>query len=90
MALLRARLYRAWIVAPWRKAAVPINTVHDSVMWDCKNEEVARELAKITHAIIDDMSNEMLQLWGIECPVPMKAESEIGPTWATLTKLEVK
>ena len=89
MALLRARMYRRWVVAPWRDLALPINTVHDSLMWDCASEEVARAVAKEVHEVIDNLSNDMWELWGIECPVPMKAESEVGPTWADMTKLEV-
>jgi hypothetical protein len=88
MALLRARMYRRWVVAPWRSKALPINTVHDSVMWDCESEEVAREVAKEVHEVVDSLSKEMLELWGVECPVPMKAETELGPTWANMTKLE--
>lgn len=89
MALLRARLYRRWIRWPWRDQALPINTVHDSQMWDCATEEIALQVAKETHEVIASLADEMLTLWGIEVPVPIKAESECGPTWANMTKLEV-
>lgn len=89
MALLRARLYRAWVGSTWFDKALPINTVHDSVMWDCVDMETAVMVAKLTHSIIDQLAEEMKTLWDIDVPVPIKAESEAGPSWATMTKLEV-
>lgn len=89
MALLRAKVYRRWIVAPWRSKALPINTVHDSTMWDCADVETAMEVAKVTHEVIDSLAAEMKKLWDIDVPVEIKAESEIGPTWASLKQVEV-
>lgn len=89
MALLRARLYRRWIRWPWRDKALPINTVHDSVVFDCASEDIAERVAIEVHEVIDELAGEMKKLWDIDVPVPIKAETEWGPTWSSMEKQDV-
>lgn len=84
MALFRARLYRRWIALPWRMQCLPINTVHDSVMFDCASMEVAREMKVVMDEVVAGLAEELKKLWGINVPVPIKTETEAGPSWADM------
>lgn len=87
MALFRALVYREWVERDDKEELLPINTVHDSVMFDCTSEEKAREYAKVLERIAAQLPDELEQRWGIHCPLPFKVECETGKTWNDLEKL---
>lgn len=87
MAVFRARVLRWWIAEPERMKFLPINTVHDSVLFDCYNRKYGEYVAKAMKRIADSLVDEIESLWGIHCPVPFKIESKAGPTWGTMEKL---
>lgn len=88
MAVFRARLYRILLTHPLRYKCLPINTVHDSVMYDCVDRESALELAKLHKQVADELPKIMMETWGLFCPVPFKIESSIGPRWSELEKVK--
>lgn len=87
MALFRARVYRRWITLPWRAHCLPINTVHDSVMFDCSSMEYAKQMKVLMDEVVASLEGELKRLWGIDLPVPLKTETEAGPSWADMSKL---
>lgn len=87
MALFRALVYREWVERDDKEELLPINTVHDSVMFDCTSEEKAREYAEVLERIAAQLPDELEQRWGIHCPLPFKVECETGKTWNDLEKL---
>ncbi len=87
MALYRARVYRLWIVQEWRHQAVPINTVHDSVMFDCDSPETALKVKQMLERVAATLQEELESLWDIQAPVPFRIETKAGPTWLKQEKL---
>lgn len=94
MALFRAEVWRWWVMelAERRQYGKPMeflpnNTVHDSIMFDCLNLDVARYVANMMERIAEGLVDKVKDLWDIDCPVPFKIESKAGPTWATMEKL---
>lgn len=88
MAVYRARVYRWWLGSNMRHAVLPVNTVHDSVMFDCNSQESSVELKNALTTIAKTLQQEMWNLWAIDCPVPFKIECKSGPTWATMEKMK--
>ncbi len=87
MALFRARMVRRWIAEFSRSLVLMINTVHDSVMFDCATKEEALRVKKMLEEIAATLQDEVFKLWGIVAPVPFKVETSIGPSWAAQEKI---
>lgn len=87
MALFRARVYREWTTAADRKEWLPINTVHDSVMFDCSSIEVARKVKSRLERKAAELPEELKKLWDLDAPVPFKIETKAGKLWSTTEKL---
>lgn len=87
MAVFRARMYRLLLASDLRYKCLPINTVHDSVMYDCVDRESAEQLAALHKQVAESLPQIMMEVWGIFCPVPFKIESKIGPRWSELEKI---
>lgn len=78
------RLYRALL--PYRDKVKLINTVHDSVLLDCK-KEFARETCKIIKDVLE-YSSWMKNLWDIDFDLPLKVDISIGSSWYDLIKAD--
>jgi DNA polymerase I-like protein with 3'-5' exonuclease and polymerase domains len=87
MAVFRALLYRRLLGTPLWKSVRPINTVHDSVMFDCKTKEDALQLDKELQEVAATLPEVMMEMWGVPIPVPFSIESKIGPRWSELEEL---
>lgn len=88
MALFRARLFRWWVgLGADRFRVLPINTVHDNVMWDLADKEEIERVVAVTDGIAERLVQDVENLWGVKCPVPFKIESKYGPTWADMRKV---
>lgn len=87
MALYRAMIYRKWVDHPSRENWLPINTVHDSVMFDCYNREEAEWLTMLLESLAAELPAEIETRWGIKSPVPFTIETKVGPNWANMEKL---
>ncbi len=86
MAVFRGRVYRKWLVSDMRHTCLPINTVHDSIMFDCFNVEEAMKMKALLEEVVKELPELLMVMWGIESPVPFAVETKIGPTWATTKK----
>lgn len=87
MAVFRARLYRAILVSDFRDDVVLINTVHDSIMADCRNMEAALKLKHLNETIAASLQEVMASTWGFICPVPFKIETKAGSRWSNMEKI---
>lgn len=87
MAVFRARLYRKLLTSSIRPDVKLINTVHDSIMADCRTKEAALQLKTMNEEIAASLVDVMMETWGLRCPVPFKIETKIGSTWSTLEKI---
>lgn len=87
MALYRARVYREWVIAADRNDWLPVNTVHDSVMFDCRNMETAKEVKTTLEILARELEKELYDTWGLVAPVPFKVETKAGSTWSTTEKM---
>lgn len=65
-----------------------INTVHDSFVFDCMNEDpVMREWARIALSIMEDSKNILKQELNIDFTMDLKAEAEYGDNWLDMEEL---
>lgn len=87
MAVFRARLYRKLLRSPIRNAILLVNTVHDSIMADCKTVEAALQLKLMIEETAAELPEIIAETWGLICPVPFKVETKIGPRWSELEKV---
>lgn len=74
------RLYRALL--PYRDKVLLINTVHDSVLLDCK-KKFAYETCKILKSVLE-YSRWMKEIWNIDFDLPLKVDIKIGNNWYDL------
>lgn len=68
-----------------------VNTVHDSIIIDfdsSKNDPM--ELVQIVDRCFNDVPLNFKKLFGVEFNLPMRVESEIGPTWGEMEKINVE
>jgi DNA polymerase I len=87
MAIFRATVFRDLLTAGMLNTALPINTVHDSVMFDCYNRDVGMELKDILEEAANALPGILEATWGIETPVPFRIETSIGPSWGEQEKV---
>jgi DNA polymerase-1 len=87
MALFRARVYRHWVGASNRSSWLPVNTVHDSVMFDCESLSVAYDVKLLLEKVAASLEKELYDTWGLVAPVPFKVETKAGKSWATTEKI---
>lgn len=87
MALYRGRLYRR-MVAENIKGLLMINTVHDSVMFDVNDYQLVHVINSMCKEEAEKLPKLLKDLWGIDCPVPLKVETKYGTDWSKMTKYE--
>ena len=87
MALFRARVYRRWVAASNRGSWLPVNTVHDSVMFDCETMDVAKDVRALLEEVAASLDKELYDTWGLVAPVPFKVETKAGPSWQSTEKM---
>lgn len=63
-----------------------INTVHDSVMFDCANEEAVAHCKEVLYNTCKELPSLLTKRFGIEVPLEFKIDVETGPSWAELSK----
>jgi DNA polymerase I-like protein with 3'-5' exonuclease and polymerase domains len=63
-----------------------INSVHDSVMFDCKDEEAVAICKKVLYNVCKELPMLLTRRFGIKVPLEFNIDVETGPSWANLTK----
>lgn len=64
-----------------------VNTVHDSVLFDCSDESYAVEWAKEAKVIMERAPQYMKEVFGIDFDLPLNVEAEVGKNWADMEVL---
>src|SRR5688500_6029184 len=88
MAVFRGRVLRRWLNEWLRRSVLPVNTVYDNVMYDCRNMEVALEVGKMLESVAAELPEVLRETWGLEVPVQFKIEVSYGPSWGHTKPLE--
>jgi len=60
-------------------------TVHDSILFDCPDDEVAT-VAKMIHQVAEDVPQNFKRLFGCEYNLPFLVEVEVGSNYADMEK----
>lgn len=63
-----------------------INSVHDSVMFDCRDEKSVAICVEALYTIVKELPTLLTKRYGIQVPLEFKIDVETGPSWAFLTK----
>ncbi len=82
MKMIISDFYRKYALRK-RDKYLLINTVHDSLMLDSRDEYIEECLADINETL-DNVPNHMLQLWNEKLLVPIKIDISMAETWYDL------
>lgn len=63
-----------------------INSVHDSVMFDCRDDKSVAICTEALYTIVKELPKLLTKRYGIQVPLEFKIDVETGPSWAFLTK----
>lgn len=63
-----------------------ISSVHDSLVCDVKEKEIARTV-KLLHEVFDDLPTNFEKLFGVKFTLPMTVECGVGPNMKQLTEV---
>lgn len=89
VALFRGQVYRRLLGEEWLGNVVAINTVHDSVMFDCKSLTYAKQLAIMLVEEAGKLPSLIEKVWGMKVDLPLPIDVEVGPSWGRLEKLKL-
>lgn len=85
MALYRSQVMRQLLPHMFTNILF-INSVHDSVMFDCDGEESVAICKKVLYNVCKELPMLLTKRFGIEVPLEFNIDVETGPSWAELTK----
>ena len=81
-------LYLAWKEIKNKKLkAVPFNTVHDCIVYDCADIDTAKQVASIIQSYIRNSGKYLKEYLNIDFNIPLDSEAEIGKCWGKLEAL---
>ena len=63
---------------------IPIMTVHDSILFDCRGEEYLKYAKAIRDMILNNTSSCIEHHFGIPMPVKLKVGMSVGKTWGDM------
>jgi DNA polymerase I-like protein with 3'-5' exonuclease and polymerase domains len=78
-------IYRELLGSRIHKDCLMVNTIHDSVLFDCKAEVLA-EACKMIYTIMCNTSETIAEFFNINIPLPLKCSIEVGYTWYEMDK----
>jgi DNA polymerase-1 len=85
MALYRSQVMRQLLPNMFTNVLF-INSVHDSVMFDCDGDESVAICKKVLYNVCKELPMLLTKRFGIEVPLEFNIDVETGPSWAELTK----
>ena len=85
--IMLGKLYRYIISSIYKDKALLINTVHDSIMLDIRND-ILKEVIPIIKELLEDVPATMKALFGIEMTVTPKVSVSSGPNWFEQKEIE--
>lgn len=87
MALYRAMLYREMLIYDW-PGVVPVNTVHDSVMFDAR-EMMVPSVVQMCREVADLLPKKLKEYFDMDVDLAFPIDVEVGPTWGELRKYTI-
>lgn len=91
MAAFRHQVWRSWLSQSpsFRAHVLPINTIHDSIMFDCAVWLVAYEVRIWLNTLVEQLPGLLTTLWpSVTIDLPFQIECKAGPTWAKMAPLK--
>jgi len=85
MALYRSQVMRQLLPNMFTNILF-INSVHDSVMFDCDGDESVAICKKVLYNVCKELPMLLTKRFGIEVPLEFNIDVDTGPSWAELTK----
>lgn len=87
--LVLGKLYRRLKETSWGEHCLMVNTVHDSVMFDCQDREWAVSWGRVVKRIMERAPKYLKEVFDIDFDLPLPVEVKIGPSWGELEKLDI-
>lgn len=74
---------------PLNTLVLPINTIHDSILFDVNCDDLAtlQTIGGHLKHILENVQESMKDTFGIDIDLPFKVDVEYGPTWAEMKSL---
>ena len=66
-----------------------INTVHDSIVFDCNSKLVAKKWAKEAKRIMEDSPKYLKEVFDIDFDLPLNVGCDIGKNWGEMETLDI-
>lgn len=89
MALYRGRVYRRLLAEGLTDGILPINTVHDSMMFDINGWGLVQYSKNLLEEEAAKIPEQLEKLWGIKTTLPFKIECKVGRRWSEMKKIEI-
>jgi len=87
--LVLGAVYRWLVNSGYGEECLLINTIHDSIMFDCATVGHAEQLAPVIAKIMQSAPFLLKQRFGIDFNIPLKVEAKYGRNWGEMEKLEL-
>lgn len=68
---------------------VMINTVHDSVLFDCSSESIAKIWYQDAKVIMESAPRYLKEHFNINFDLPLKVDAKVGKNWGEMEKLDI-
>jgi DNA polymerase-1 len=88
VAIYRSCLLRTLGIEALTTNILPINSVHDNVMFDCKDKESVDYCVEVLYYSVREMEKRLSVSWNMPIPLEFKIDVEVGKSWDDLIKLD--
>jgi len=87
--MILGKLYRHLCKWPVEEQILMVNTVHDSVLFDCETRLAAEQWAKHAKRIMESAPLYLKQVFDITFDLPLNVNIEIGRDWMNMKPLNI-
>lgn len=81
------KIYRWLKNSEYSEDALLINTIHDSIVLDCKTLDILKEVYYTISKIMENTPQYLKERFNIDFTLPLKVGGEYGKNWMEMTKL---
>ena len=85
--MILGKLYRE--LKSWKIPPLMVNTVHDSVLFDCTSKQQAATWARTAKQIMEEAPKYLKEIFNIDFTLPLPVEASIGEDWYDMTPLAI-
>ena len=78
--------------SPWSdedRSIQLVNTVHDSILFDCYNEQAARTWSIIAKGVLEKAPQYLKEDLGVDFNLPLRVDAKMGKSWADMKELDL-